>query len=216
MEYDPPVVESFRRKYGEDPRRLDTRDKRWLTHRAGVLSDFMRETRHALAEEASRQRRKPIELTAIVMSTEEENLYNAMDLAVWVRDGLADMIVPYTTVPNLLSTGDSFVKPEQAEFFLRLTRGTHTKLALNLMPRVQPPEQYRTRAHGLYQAGAEYLFFWDTNARDDFSPSWTALRRLGHREELANWVGRGSPELPRPGSRLRKLGDWDLRYATPG
>src|SRR5262249_47286588 len=38
VEYDAPVVASFQRKYGEDPRRLDPRDRRWLAHRAEVLT----------------------------------------------------------------------------------------------------------------------------------------------------------------------------------
>ncbi|HWB96305.1 MAG TPA: family 10 glycosylhydrolase, partial [Bryobacteraceae bacterium] len=216
VEYEAPVVDTFRQKYGQDPRKLDARDPRWLKHRAETLTTFMREVRAALADEAARQKRKPFELTAIVMSTEQENLYQAMDLAAWVQAGLVDTLVPYTSVPALKSTGQSWVDPKQAEFFVRLTRGSKTRLALNLMPRVQPPEQFRTRAHGLYQAGAEYLFFWDTNARDDFSPSWSALRRLGHREELAEWARRGSPEFPRPHRKLRKMADWDFRYDTPG
>jgi hypothetical protein len=40
--------------------------------------------------------------------------------------------------------------------------------------------------------------------------------RMQARQEIAEWVGKGSPRLPRPGSRLVRLGDWDLRYGTPG
>jgi hypothetical protein len=84
------------------------------------------------------------------------------------------------------------------------------------MPRQLEPEQYRKRADALYKAGSDHFFFWDTNARWDFGPSWSALRRLGHREEVAAWVSSGSPPIERPGSNLKKLGDWDLTYATPG
>ncbi len=78
------------------------------------------------------------------------------------------------------------------------------------------PEEYRKRASQCYAQGLDNLFFWDTNARYDFSPSWSALRRLGHKEELEAWVRAGSPALPRPATKLKKLGDWDLTYATPG
>lgn len=65
------------------------------------------------------------------------------------------------------------------------------------------------------EMGLENLFFWDTNARDDFGPSWSALRRLGHREELAEWAQKGATSFERPGQKLYQLGDWDLRYVTP-
>jgi hypothetical protein len=211
IEYEPVVVESFQKKYGTDPRQLDERDPRWLKHRAEFLTTFMREVRALLKKQP-----KPLDLTAIVMSSERENLYRAMDLEAWIREGLVDTIVPYSTVEGLNSAMDSFTDPKEAEFFLRITRGTKCKLALNLLPRVLPPEEYRKRAHGLYAAGAENLFLWDTNARYDFGPSWTALRRLGHKAEIAAWVKAGSPPIERPGSPVRKLGDWDLRYATPG
>jgi hypothetical protein len=207
VEYEPPVVESFRKMYGKDPRRIDDRDPQWLAHRAEILTGFMREVRQAFPK---------LEITAVVMGTPEENLYNAMDLEGWVRQDLVDTLIPYSSGPTLNSNLDSFTDPAQAEWFLRVTRGSRCKLALNLMPRQITPEEYRRRAHGLYQAGVEHLFFWDCYQRCDFSPSWTALRRLGHREELAEWVRSGSPKIERPGSRLTRLGDWDLAYATPG
>ena len=52
--------------------------------------------------------------------------------------------------------------------------------------------------------------------RNNFDRSWSALRRLGHRDELSEWVRQGSPELARPHSALSQLGDWDLSYPTPG
>jgi hypothetical protein len=99
---------------------------------------------------------------------------------------------------------------------LKITQGSACKLALNLMPRKLPPEEFRRRAHALYKVGTEFLFFWDSDQRNDFDPSWTALRRLGHRDELEAWTRAGSPKLERPGSNLKKLGDWDLSYVTPG
>ena len=217
LEYDPPVVEGFKEKYDQDPQHLEERETRWLSYRATFLTQFMREVREALNEAAKDQKRsKPLEISAIVMRNEEENLYYAMDLKTWVDQRLVDTIIPYTSVEGLNSGGDSWLNPREAEFFLRITKGTPCKLALNLMPRQLSPEEYRRRAAKLYQAGVEYLFFWDTNARYDFTRSWDALRRLGHTDEIEAWVRAGEPELERPGSKLRQLGDWDLTYATPG
>jgi uncharacterized lipoprotein YddW (UPF0748 family) len=216
VEYEAPVVDAFKAKYGKDPRKLDPKDPQWLAHRAEVLTSFMRDVRAAMDAIAQQQKRKRIEVSAIVMSTEAENLYNAMDLPAWINNGSVDTIIPYTSVPNVDSNADSFEDPQAAEFFLRITRGTSCKAAFNFMPRQLSPETYRMRAHRLYEAGAEHFFFWDCNGRHDYSPAWSALRRLGHREEIAAWARGGALRLPRPGSQLRRLGDWDLSYVTPG
>ena len=217
VEYEEPIVEGFQARYGEDPREIDERDARWLKYRATFLTQFMRQVREMLNDEAHKQGRKqPFEVSAIVMGAERANLYYAMDLEEWIREGLVDTLIPYTSTGTLNSGQDTFVDPGDAEYFLRITRGTSCKLAASLLPRQITPEDYRTRAHGLYQAGVENLFFWDCYQRCDYSPSWTALRRLGHREEIADWVKAGSPPIERPGSRLQRLGDWDLRYDTPG
>lgn len=199
VEYEKPVLDSFRQATGLDATQLDDRDPRWLKHRAGVLTQFMRELRSMVGA-------KPI--TAIVMSSERENLFQAMDLEAWIAEGLVDTIVPYTSVERLTSTADSWDDPRDLEFFVRITRGTKCELAPNMMPRLMPPETYLKRAKGIYNLGVERLFFWDTNARYHFDPSWSVLRRLGHKDAL--------PVPARPGKKLRKLGDWDLTYATPG
>ena len=217
LEYEAPVVEGFQAKFGEDPRRLDEKDPRWLSYRTTFLTQFMREARRALNDVARKKnRRKPFELTAIVMSSKAENLYFAMDVETWIKEGLVDTMIPYSSAKRLDSSKDSWVNPKDAEFFYRITRGTKCKLALNLMPRRISADEYRRRAHVLYQAGAEHFFFWDTNSRYDFSPSWTVLSRLGHKEELEAWTRAGSPKFDPPGTTLKRLGDWDLSYDTPG
>ena len=218
VEYEKLVVDGFQARYGEDPKQLDERDPRWLSYRATFLTQFMREVREAMEKAARDQNRsKPLEVSAIVMSSREENLYYAMDLETWIKEGLVDTIIPYTSAPGLDSSKDSWVNPSDAEFFLRITRDTPCKLALNLMPRSLTAKQYRSRAHALYQAGVEHLFFWDGGrGRGGSDSAWEAMRRLGHREEIEAWVRAGSPEFQRPGSELVKLGDWDLSYTTPG
>ena len=165
LEYEQPIVDSFRREFGEDPRQLDERDPRWLAHRASVMTDFMREVRAAMRESAERSgREQPLEITAIVMSTQSENLHNGLDLEAWIRESTVDTIVPYTSVPKLLSSGDSWVDPREAEYFLRITTGTDCKLALNLMPRQLPAETYFTRrmactrpAHSICSSGTRTI-----------------------------------------------------------
>jgi len=181
LDYEPPLVEVFRQKFGKDPRRLEERDPRWLAYRASYLTQFMREVRAAMDDVARKQgRKKHPEVSAIVMSSEAENLYFAMDVETWVREGLIDTLIPYTSVKRL--------DPADAKFFLKITQGTQCKMELNLMPRQLSPEEYRARDHRLYNAGVENLFLRDTNGRSNFSRSWTVLRRLGHRDAIDAWV----------------------------
>lgn len=218
LDHEAPIVEGFRAKYGLDPRRLRENDPRWLRYRAGFLTLFMRELRAAMDEVAQKRRnRARIGITAIVMATPRENLWNGLDLAAWVREGLVDTLIPYSSEEKeSCSTNDTWTDPRAADWFLRLTRGTSCKLALNLLPRKISPEEYRRRAHRLYRAGVEHLFTWDVNARDDYSASWNALRRLGHRAEIAAWVRAGQPSLANGYTIAQTIGGWDYSYESPG
>ena len=225
VEYEAPVVEGFKAEFGEDPRQIDESDPRWLTYRARTLTQFHREVREAMDAAAKEQGRRRIEVSAIVMSTEEENLFNAMDLRAWVEEGLVDTLIPYTSEPDLEGLTDAWADPRDIEFFVSLTKGTSCKLAPNLMPRWMSPETYRRRAAALYGAGVENLFLWDcdhfywdgvSHNRAIYANGWKAVRRLGHRDEIDAWSSAGEPDLETPSTALRKLGDWDLSYVTPG
>ena len=189
LEYEAPLVDTFRAAHGVDPRTLPEDDPRWRAHRAAVLTDFMRDVRRLLNDEAQRQqRKKPIAITAVVLSSREEHRRYGLDLETWVAEGLIDTLVPYSSVPGLDSGEASWTDPRAADYFVQLTSGTPCRLALNLMPRQIAPEDYRRRAHALYARGVESLFFWDSYQRNNFDRSWSALRRLGQRDELSEWV----------------------------
>ncbi len=218
VEYEQPVVDGFMEEHGEDPRRLDDDAPVWLKYRAGVLTQFMREVRELVDETAAAQGRE-IAVSAVVLNSEESNLYNAMDLKAWVEEGLVDTLIPYTSEPNISSTEVGWSDPASAEYFVSLTKGTKCKLALNLMPRGLTAEQYRTLAASLYEVGVENLFFWDADMlqqRFSSEASWNALRRLGHGEEVEAWVAGGKPSLATKALKLTRIGDWDVSYDTPG
>ncbi len=220
VEYEPPVVEGFKQRFGENPHTLDAYDPRWLSYRTGVLTEFMREVRAAMdQEERAQGRSKRIEISAIVGGTEGENLINGMDLPTWVNEGLVDTLIPYTSGPNYDSSVVAWTDPKQLEFFVNLVRGTSCILAPNLMPRHMTPEDFRRRATTVYSAGAEHMFFWDCaggSGRANYRDMWNALRRLGHRDEIDAWRASGESDLSSTPTDLCKLGDWDLSYVTPG
>ncbi len=220
LEYETPLVESFIAEFGQDPREIDPGDPRWLAHRAGFLTRFMRELRAAL-DEVGRARNLPkrLQVSAVVMGGEAENMLNGMDLRAWVNEGLVDTLIPYTSGADLDSGVDAWADAEAIAYFVDLVRGSPCLLAPNLMPRLVPPETLRRRAAGLYAAGVDHLFAWDCDAsggRPRFDDYWDVFRRLGHRGEVAAWTQSGEPDVPATTMPLRVLGDWDLAYATPG
>ena len=176
----------------------------------------MRELRRRMVAQATKQKRKPIGITAVVMSSIEENYEFGLDLKTWVQEGLIDTLVPYSSVRGISSRMVAWDNPNDVVPFVQMTKGTACKLAPNLMPRGISPEDYKRRADALYQAGVDNLFMWDCFGRINFDPSWTALSRLGHKEELAAWRARGRPPIERPRSQLTRIGDWDLSFQTPG
>ena len=76
-------------------------------------------------------------------------------------------------------------------------------------------EQYRRKAATLYGAGVENFFIWDTNLRSDYGAAWGALRRLGHRDEIAAWARAGEPPMESLGRLLSSLGGFGVGYETP-
>ncbi len=216
-EYEAPMVEGFIAEHGKDPRQLDDEDPSWLMYRCGVLTQFMREVREAMDDEARRQGRRRIVVSAIVMRDAAENLYYGMDLKTWVSEGLVDTLIPYTSAVFLDSSAHSWEDPHGADYFVGLTKGTSTELAMSLLPRYMSAETYRERAAGLYGVGVEKFFFWDcTPGRGSYADSWSALRRLGHKDEVTAWVAAGKPRITPPMAPLKSLDGWNLSYATPG
>ena len=165
-----------------------------------------------------------LDVSAVVAGSEAENLMQGIDLEAWVREGLVDTIIPYSPRPDFrpfFFEASSMVWDDvsQLDFFVRTVAGTSTLLAPNVMPRSMSPEDYRRTAATVYAAGADQMFFWDCAGgagRANFGPAWNALRRLGHKDEIAAWVAAGEPELPQPSTALREWAGWNLSYVTPG
>ncbi len=220
VEYEPQLVEGFRTAHGVDPRTLDPHDPSWLRYRSGVLTQFHRELRTAMNQESRRQgRTRRFQISAVVMSNEDENLYHGVDLKPWVEEDLVDTIIPFTSAMNLNSSVDAWANPRDVAYFVDVARNTNTVIAPNMMPRQVPPEQLRRRASGLYRAGVQHLFFWDCaggSGRAAYGDMWSALRRLGHLKEIENWQTAGAPDLTSPRHDMRSMGDWNLGYQTPG
>ena len=208
--YEEPLVRGFQARYGQDPRRLDELDPRWLAFRSQALTRFMRELRQAMDEVTQHTKRsKRLAISAVVFRP-EENLLHGMDLKTWISEGLVDTIIPYSSTIRLNSYQPAWENPEDVDYYVSLVRGTRCRLALNLMPRGLTAEEYHRKAHRLYGAGVENFFFWDGISRVRKVP------RLGHKKEVAAWSAAGEPPILPTATRLRKLGEWELTLETPG
>ena len=217
VEYEPPLVEGFKQEHGQDPRALPEDDPGWLAFRAGTMTQFMREVRSAMDEATERRERsKRIQVSAIVFASEEENMRWGMDVRAWVREGLVDTIVAYPYGPRGYSQALAWRDPvSQLSYHREVVAGSQCTLAVNLYPRSMAPDAYRRQAAAIYATGIDRLFIWDcTNSAGN--ESFTALRRLGHADELQAWMAAGEPGLESSQTRLRQLGDWDFAYTTPG
>jgi hypothetical protein len=180
----------------------------------------MRELRAALdATDRELGRDKPTQVSAVVLSSEAENIFRAIDLRAWVAESLVDTLIPYTSVPNLDSNSDAWSDSASIEFFMTLVQDTNCLLAPNLMPRTVPASDLRRRANELYRAGVDNFFAWDCvshGGRAKFDDYWDVMRRLGHRDEIEAWSAAGEPSPASSTTRLLTLGDWNMSYATPG
>ncbi len=218
VDYEPPLVEGFIAEYGEDPRHLPADDPRWLAYRCVALTDFHRELRQTLDALAEGQGRDRIVISACVFNR-DENLLNGLDLKTWLAEELIDTLIPYTSEPELDSMSVAWNDDDAVRYFVELTAGTNCQLALNIMPRHMTPEAFQRKADALYAQGVDQFFFWDSAGpfgRANYSAGWNALRRLGHREEIREWRQLGEPNLQPASVSLRRIGDYDLRYQTPG
>ena len=215
LAYEAPIVEGFQAEYGEDPRELDPLDERWLQYRSTFLTRFMRELREMLDSVEHDQGRSRLAVTAVVCRP-GENILHGMDLETWVREGLVDTLIPYSSSVRLNSFVPAWDDPKDVEHFVSLVDGTGCTLALNLMPRGVSSREYYDMAYRLYQSGVQRFFFWDGLGRTGGVGRWRKAARIGHRSEVEEWVRKGKPSLLPAASRLWRLDGWDLRLETPG
>jgi len=211
LDYERPLVEGFKAKSGRYPRELDAKDPQWFSYRSSVLTEFMRDLRRDL-DTVARQRRRPrkIEISAWVLGSEEENLFYGLDLATWLKEGLVDTLIPYTSAEHLFSWQLAWENPRDVEYWQNFVRGTNCRLALNVMPRDLSSQAYKKKAHALYESGVDNLAFWDTSIIGGQASD--TLRRLGHVAEIAaEFRSEAKPDRVHK-THLKRMAGWDMDF----
>ena len=196
-----PVCEAFEKEHAEDMRRLPPTDERVQRVRAGFVTQFLREVRAMLDEVGQAQGRRipacylvPLNNSPsnappeVYESALAESLFSALDVPTWIAEGLVDYLVVHLHMYR--EHDGTEVQPKVREF-AELAKGTGTKVIVDVYPRRMPPRQYRKIAIGYYAAGADGLAFWDSYGRYFRASEWAFVKRLGHRDQLEEWEGKG-------------------------
>jgi hypothetical protein len=126
-----------------------------------------------------------------------------MDLETWAREGLVDILAPYT--------GGSGVWQVDFEYFRRATEGTSCLFYEDVTPRCMPGRDYAKRALRAYEGGSAGIALWDFEGRILTKSQWHTVRRLGHREDLKRMASQPAHYHVHP---LKSIYDWnpDDRY----
>ncbi|HIA13083.1 MAG TPA: hypothetical protein EYN69_13595 [Flavobacteriales bacterium] len=223
--YEQLVCEAFYKVYKEDMRKLPPVDERVQRIRASFLTQFLREVRLMLDEVGKVQERYIPTCYLVPVNNSPSNipaetgksglaecLFNALDVPIWIQEGLVDYLAVHL---HMYGEHDgTSVQPKIREF-TDLSKDTKTKVFVDIYPRRMPPRQYRKIAMSYYDAGADGLAFWDSYGRYFRASEWAFIKRLGHRDDLADWEGVGDDYykvFP-----LRRLDGYEMgrEFSTP-
>lgn len=197
--FEKPFADLFRARHGIDPKTVEDNDPRLLALRAEVMTGFMRELRTMLDEEG-RARGRKLQLSAMVLANEADNVHYGLDLRQWVREGLVDLVLPY------LGAGGGTAKEYDLGFFKEVCgkAGVPVKPTFIGWSTPDVPGIVR-KAADYYARGADGLTFWDGNSGDDRTDRWCTLARLGSVEDTQRLLEEG---VPGPVSlRFHRLGE---------
>jgi hypothetical protein len=90
--YDPPVLEAFRMRYGEDATTVGFDDPRMRAVRSEFLTRFVRDVRRVVGD-VGRQKGEQLQVSAWVYGSVSQNLDYGFDVVGWVNGGLLDSVI---------------------------------------------------------------------------------------------------------------------------
>ncbi len=187
--YEAPVIEDFKKEYGEDPRKLDDNEERVQRLRAKYVTEFVRKVRQLLNELGSKRRRR-FELSAWVFSS-ESNLFFGLDAETWVAEGLLDSIIA--------SGPKEFVQSVKARN-CRFYQGWGSA-------------EYVLKG---YEKGVDGFAAWDLSMAifgysQEVPHRWALVSRVGHPDEVAAFA-KEPPKITTV--KLKSVGGFDISHTT--
>ncbi|MBL9213906.1 MAG: hypothetical protein JNG83_00370 [Opitutaceae bacterium] len=172
--FEQPVVDAFRREYGEDARQLPLDDPRLLRLWASYVTQFLRDVRALVDEKPGRQ--LAVSVYGMPYKFDQVQQFDPIryncDVDTWLREGLVDILMPTPTVEaGLIQRWRAQARPG-------------LRIWPDLQPRVMPGDMSVPMARELYAAGADGFSLWDGERRPPHASHWAVMSRLGHRAEL--------------------------------
>ena len=198
--WEEPFCRLFRERYGDDAREVAEDDPRLYELRGEIMTGFMRDLRALLDEAGARRGGRRLQLSAMVLETEEDNRRFGLDVERWVKEGLIESLGVYRGASH--ASG----KPIDMGFFTRITEGTevtvHPCMIAWALPKTQDVLRDTVR---FYEEGADGVLFWDPSGLCREGALWPTVSRLGHVEEARLRAELGEPAPVTLG--LTRLGD---------
>ena len=190
--YEAPVIEDFKKEYGEDPRKLDDNEERVQRLRAKYVTEFVRKVRQLLNELGSKRRRR-FELSAWVYSP-ETNLFFGLDAETWVAEGLLDSVIASGPKEFVQS-----VKARNCRFYQ--SGGGNPKAVAVLQD---------------YEKGVDGFAAWDLSMAifgysQEVPHRWALVSRVGHPDEVAAFA-KEPPKITTV--KLKSVGGFDISHTT--
>ncbi len=211
--FEEPVRELFSREYPDiDCRMLPNTDTRLINIRSRIMTEFMRSVR-ALVDSYGQGKR----INVHVHTSLKDNLYYALDISQWVREGLIDGIIVnndyhWENLDGVMRDDDDTLidldkyrrwassSPEiitcrnvYGHLIPKEAVEEYNALVSGTSVRVfcdlqrDTPEEAKEEALRLLDIGVRDICLWDTYAYKPNSMLWAFLSRLGHTDKLADF-----------------------------
>ena len=205
--YEPLVADSFKAETGRNPFEIPPLDRDWLVHKAGYVTEFMRQLRKRVGNlPICVQVFNGLRISPDVRIV-DENLCQGLDLPSWIDEGLVDMIAParsrdyqpldYLRYSDMVADsvcqlwaclGQHDVQLFPDDYHWATYFGGDPDSRFMPIADLDPLRMLRS-ASDAYHQGVEGVFLWEAGDVHTVLPRWEFLRRLGHREELKKMFG---------------------------
>lgn len=202
--WEPAVYDSFKKKYGKDPKTWKGSNKDWLgdwyDHLASFVTQLMRDLRQSIrAVEADLGRCIPISVQIPHSGRVPENewRHSGLDFSSWAKEDLVDVVTPSDVL---------WYREISLDHYAALLDGTKCELwgcIHQRSPDCYPPKpgpglheawvdpwRISRGASDYYNQGASGVYLWEAGTLPTVLQRWEVLKNLGDREALRKEFGR--------------------------
>ncbi len=188
--YEEPFRDLFEQTHSADPRTVPESDPRISRLRTDLVLTFFQDLRAAMDEEQKRRANgKRLEISAMLLPTESDNLRFGVDVRRLVAEGLLDQVFVYRPFPFEYEFGafGATSRDVDLKFFLDVCRPKG--IPVRVAPANRELKPLLEEAISYHERGADGIAMWDASDNDILR--WTTISRLGRLEEMRAQVKAG-------------------------